>query len=235
MMLRSIAWTFLFCAWLAFQPAFGGAQEPAGAAPETAPDTWHATTFVTGDMGFRIIHYWSKGDWMRAQTLIGGHPIVTIVRDGEYIGYDAMTGKGARIQRAPAAREEDRNRSRPFGNDLDELKKQGADKVEVTERAGRAVEIWRKTDAAGRRKLWVTSDEPMLPMRLETFVRGGSETITTEYSDWAKGLAIPDAFFAAPQGLDLEVLDYESYLEQGSTRPIGPVLYPDLLHGGEIP
>lgn len=225
--------SLLSCGWAA--PSLGADDaRPAAESTTASPDTWHATTFVSGAMGFRVIRYWSKGQWMRAQTLIGGHPIVTIVRDGHYIGYDELAGTGVRIERAPQAIAEDRARPRPFGNDLDELKRQGADKVEETTRAGVEVEIWRKTDAAGRRKLWVTKSEPQLPMRLETFVRAGGDTITTEYSGWSKGLPIPDSFFEAPANVKLERLDYAAFLDAAAAGPVGPVLYPDLLHGAEV-
>jgi outer membrane lipoprotein-sorting protein len=207
------------------------AEDTSSAAPPR--DTWHATTYVKSSMGLHVIHYWSKRSWMRAQTTLDGHPVVTIVRDGDYIGFDALTGRGVRVRRAPEAVKEDRDRTRPFGNDLAELIAQGADKVEESERSGRAVEIWQKTDGAGRRKLWVTSDEPRLPMRLEVFVRAGSETITTDYADWTKGLKIPDSFFEAPSNVTLETLDYPAYMEASAVRRVGPVLYPELLHGSK--
>ena len=205
--------------------------EDAAPAAVPMPDTWHATTYVKSTIGLHVIDYWSKRSWMRAQTTIDGHPVITIVRDGDYIGFDALTGRGARIRRAPEAVKQDAERIRPFGNDLAELIAQGGVKVEDSTQSGRAIEIWRKTDAAGRRKLWVTRDEPRLPMRLETFVRGGAETITTDYANWVKGLRIPDAFFEVPSNVTLEKLDYSAFIEASAVRRVGPVLYPELLHG----
>lgn len=206
--------------------------EPPTEANHAAPETWHAVTYVTGSMGLRIIDYWSKGPWMRAETLINGHPIVTIVRNEDYFVFDRLTSRGVRIRRAPAARQEDRERARPFGNDFDELVAKGAEKVEEVDLAGRKAEIWRLSDSSSRRKLWVTKDEPRLPIRLETFVRGSSETVKLDYSSWGMGIDLPDAFFGVPPEVDLEELEYESYLEAAPTRPLGPVLYPELLHGG---
>jgi hypothetical protein len=207
----------------------------ATAAAPAGPNTWHATTFVRGGMGLRVIRYWSKGDWMRAETLIGGHPIVTIVRDGEYIGYDELAGQGVRVRRAPEAIAADAKRERPFGNDLGEVQSQGAQKVEDVSLGGGEVEVWSRTDEAGRRKLWITKNEPRLPIRLETFVRAGAETITTEYSDWARGLAIPDAFFDVPANVKIENYDYAAFIEASSKGPIAPILYPDMLHGTDLP
>lgn len=202
---------------------------------QSQPNTWHATTFVRAAIGLRFIHYWSKGSWMRAETMIDGHPIVTIVRGQDYIAFDELTGQGARIKRAPAAVAADARYPRPFGNELEELKAQGGVKVDEEMHGETTVEIWQKTDTLGRRKLWVTSDESRLPVRLDTFVRAGAQTITTNYSDWTRGLAIPDAFFEAAANVQLEELDYPSYVEAASTRPIGPILYPDLLHAWDIP
>jgi hypothetical protein len=224
-------------------PVPGSAAAPDTEAPKAAPparavperETWHALTFVSGEMGLRLIYYWSKGDWMRAETLIGGHPIVTIVRDHDYVSFDRLTGKGARIRRSPNATREDADRTRPFGNDHAELVAQGAVKVEESKRAGQDVEIWRITDSSGRRKLWLTRGEPQLPMRIENFVRANGETITTDYSDWVRGIEMPDSFFDAPSNVQLEEFEYRAYVEASGTRAIAPVLYPDLLHGVSPP
>ncbi len=200
-------------------------------ASKEGPETWYATAYVNGAMGLHVIRYWSKGSWMRAETLLGAHPIITIVRGQDYIAFDVLEGRGARIRRSSAAVKEDESRSRPFGNELAELIAQNGVKVEETTEGDRAIEIWRKTDAAGRRKLWVTAEEPRLPIRLETFIRSGASTITTDYSGWTRGLEIPDSFFEAPANVTLESLDYSSFLEAATVRAIGPVLYPELLHG----
>ena len=205
---------------------------PPSSGSNTSADTWYATSFVSAsNLGIRVIHYWSKGPWMRAQTVVQGHPVVTIVRGSEYIAYDVATGQGARIRRAPAAVSADGQQLRPFANDLPELIAQGAEKVEDTRVGGQRGETWRVTDSAGRRKLTVTSEEPKLPVRVETFVRGTSETVTLDYSNWARGLELRDSFFEPPAHIALESFDYETYLAASTERPIGPVLYPDLLHG----
>ncbi len=202
--------------------------EPDAAA---TPPTWHVTGFVTGRIGMRSIRYWSKGPWMRAETVIQGHPVVTIVRDGDYVAYDRMTGKGARIGRGPGAVEQDAERLRPFGNEFEELVAQGGERVEAVVDGNPGVEIWRITDSVGRRKLWVSNDEPRLPVRLETFVRGSFETVSLSYSGWMRGLELPDGFFEAPADVQLERLDYSAYIDSAASRPVAPVLYPDLLHG----
>ncbi len=202
--------------------------EPEGA---PTPTTWHVTSYLTGRVGVRSIHYWSKGPWMRAETVINGHPIVTIVRDKDYVAYDRVTGKGARIGRSPGAVKQDAKRLRPFGNDLEELVAQGGERVEAAADGNAGVEIWRITDSDGRRKLWVSSGEQRLPVRLETFVRGSFDTVTLDYSNWTRGLELPDRFFEAPPEISLEQLDYSAYFDAAASRPVAPVLYPDLLYG----
>lgn len=203
----------------------------ASAAEAKDVESWHATTFVRGQHGTRVISYWSKNAWMRAETLIVGHPVVTIVRGRDYIAYDRLTRKGVRIRRPAVATAEDGRHLRPFGNDLHELIAEGGEFVQVEDFGAQKAEVWRVTDRLGRRQLWVTGEEPKLPIRLETFVRGGGQTITTDYSGWARGMEIPDSFFDPPSEIKLDSVDYTSFLTDPPVSARGIVLYPDLLHG----
>lgn len=196
-----------------------------------APNTWHASSYVRGRMGFRMIHYWSKGPWMRAETLIGGHPFVTIVRGRNYYAFDRLTGKGVRVRRPAEAVAEDEKHLRLFGNEFEEIVAAGAEKVEEVFFSGNPAEIWRVTDATGRRKLWVTRDESKLPMRLEIFDRSSADTIETDYANWARGMDMPDRFFEPPAGTEIEKFEYAEYLEASVERPLAAILYPELLHG----
>lgn len=214
------------------------APTPAPAAkpkPRETPKTWHATAFFSSKTQYRIIHYWSAGSSMRAESVIGGHPITTIVRDDRYVVIDRLTGKALDIERAKRASEEDKGRLRPFGIELDELRRAGAERVEETRMSGVPVEVWRLTDKASRRTVWVTKAEPRVPLRAETFVRGSSDTITFEYSNWVFDLEIPKEFFETPSDIDVEELDYDEYEEKSAKGPVGPapILYPDMLHGGK--
>ncbi len=203
--------------------------------PRATPKTWHATVFFSGTGQYRIIHYWSAGSSMRAETLIAGHPITTIVRDDRYVVMDRLSGKALDVERAPQAVKDDKGRLRPFGIELDEIRKAGAEKVEETKLSGVPVEVWRVTDDVGRRTVWVSKVAPRVPLRAETFVRGSSETIIFDYSNWSFDLEMPDAFFEIPSDFDVEELDYDEYEEMSGKGPVGPgpILYPDLLHGGK--
>ena len=197
------------------------------------PETWHATAFVRGRIGIRVIDYWSKGDDMRARTLIAGHPITTLVRGDRYVVLDALTGRAVDIGRSERALAADRRRERPFAFELDDLIADGGEKIEVVKLGSMDVEIWRVTDAAGRRKIWLKADEPRVPLRIETFDRASADTLDLDYSNWIFDLELPPRFFETPQGLVVERYEYDEFMRRASegSVPDLPVLYPDLLHG----
>ncbi len=198
------------------------------------PGTWHATVFFSNGETYRIIHYWSAGSSMRAETLISGHPITTIVRGDRYVAFDRLTGEGIDVERSPAAIAEDRGRLRPFGIELDELKKSGGERVEETTMSGVPVEVWRLTNDASRRTVWVSQKAPHVPIRAETFVRGSSQTLVFDYSSWRFDLELPAAFFTLPSDAQIDRYGHAEYLAKSAREPIGraPILYPDLLYGG---
>lgn len=197
------------------------------------PRTWHATAIVRGDIGLRVVDYWSRGPDMRARTVMKGHPITTIVVDGRYIVYDELTGKGLDIGRSPRAIAEDADRVRPFGFELDEVKLEGGERVEELVFGSRRGEIWQVTDARGRRKVWVTVGTPQVPLRVETFDRKTAAKIDLDYQNWVFDLELSDRFFSPPAGTTLESFEYDDFMQRALDGRIGavPILYPDLLHG----
>lgn len=207
----------------------------AGLAPAAAgaePDTWYAQALTRGDAGLNITHFWSKGKMLRAETVVAGHKVVTIVRGNTYYAFDALSGEGLAIGREPAAVARHAPRARPFGNEYEYLLEQGAEKIRDESMLGRPTGVYRITDEAGRRELWVTDDEARLPLRLEIFDRASGSTRTTDYLNWQSGLPIPDAFFDPDPRARLESMDYTEYLrrssEEGTVGPV-PVLYTPLL------
>jgi hypothetical protein len=197
------------------------------------PKTWHATAYVRGRIGLRVIDYWSQGPDMRARTLIAGHPITTLVRGDRYVVVDELTGRGVDIRRSKQALAADRRRTRPFAFELDELIADGGEKIENVKIGSIDAEIWRVTDGAGRRKIWLKADDPRVPLRVETFNRAAADTLDLDYTNWIFDLELPPQFFATPQGIAIERFEYEVFLERAGngTAPNLPVLYPDLLHG----
>lgn len=229
---RAIALALIVACLAAYAPE-SLAEDPPKA--PTVPKTWHATVFFSSGGSYRIIHYWSSGSMMRAETLIGGHPITTIVRGDRYIAFDRLTGKALEVERSPAAVAQDQGRLRPFAIELEELKRAGGEKIEDTTMSGVPVEVWRLTDETGRRTVWVSKSEPFVPIRAETFVRGSSQTLTFDYSNWGFDLEIPASFFTLPGDVAVERFGYAAFEQKTAREPRGPapILYPDLLHGGK--
>ncbi len=73
-------------------------EEPAPPAqdPEqpALPDTWYAQAYGQGERGILLTHYWSKGPRFRAEMVIAGHRIVTIVNGEYYTILDVTQGSG---------------------------------------------------------------------------------------------------------------------------------------------
>lgn len=214
----------------AFLPASAEAKDGGG---KGAPKRLYASAFVSGRSGYRIIHYWSDGPKMRAETLIGGHPITTIVRGDQYLVFDRLTNKGLAITRAKQAQSSKSKGARLFGNDWVAIRDAGGELVEETKLSGTDVEVWQLTDTVGSRKVWVTRDGARLPLRVETFDRKSSDTVTLDYSNWTLDLDMPKAFFEAAPEVDFERFGYEEFVKKAQAERVGtvPVLYPDLLHG----
>lgn len=202
-------------------------------APRKPPTTFYSTAYVRGDMGIRVIDYWSRGSSMRARTLIGGHPILTLVEGDRYVVVDLLTAKGVDIRRPAAAVAQDAERSRPFAFELEEIIRDGGEKIEDVAFGPLAAEIWQVRDGRGRRKVWVSAKEPRVPLRVETFSRAASNTTELDYSNWIFDMELPAEFFRPPQGIQLEVLEYEAYEVKSAAGTVTnvPILYPDLLHG----
>ncbi len=201
-------------------------KKPAG------PATWYAQALTRGSAGLNVTHLWSKGASLRAETVVAGHKIVTIVRGDRYYAYDGLTGQGLSIRREPAAVAADRADERPFAREYDILTGQGAELVREETVVGRRAGIYRLTDELGRRELWVTQDALRIPLRIEIFDRESGEQRTTDYVNWQSDLELPDGFFAPDARAALTEMDYTEYLRrstaEGTVGPV-PVFYTHLL------
>ena len=215
--------------------AGAGAQQeeaPPSAAP-TLP-TWYAQALASTEIGVNVTHFWSKGPKLRAETVIVGRRIVTIVNGDSYSAYDVLLRRGVIIDRSPAAIARDAPDRRPFGRELEQILSQGGEKVGEERLGGRLCELYRETDRHGRRQLWVSKDELQLPMRLQIYRRARATTVRTDYLNWQRGLPIADVFFEPEPGIRFERFGFDEYstrLAEG--KPVGPVpvLYTDLLVG----
>ena len=212
----------------------GGASKPRSKADSDVP-TWYADALAHSESGLNITRFWSKGALMRAETVVGGHKIVTIVNGTMYYAFDTTGMNGVAIHRSPRAIAQDSPTRRPFGREAVNLLGQGAEKVGEEMLLGRPCELLRVTDRIGRREVWVTLDEPRLPLRIQVYHRKRARTQNTDYINWLSGIRIADAFFQPDSQVDFERYELEEYVTLSTTTgPIGsvPVLYADLLHGG---
>jgi hypothetical protein len=217
-------------AWLAALALCGVG---AGAAPE--PRTWHAETLSSGPQGVTVTQYWSKGvDKMRAETVIGGHRLVTLVNGELYYAMDVTAGTAVAIKRSKRALAEDRQRSRPLGLEGFVIKARGGEKVASETLSGRLCDVWRLTDERGRREVWVQHEpaKEMLPLRVQIYNRQAGAEIRTDYLQWASGLELAERLFLPDPALTLQRLEYDEYVKRsGAGEALVPVLHAHLLHG----
>jgi len=220
----------------AAQEAQVGEQEQPGQAAEVKPEqSWYASSLSRNEAGsFLVVHFWSKGARFRAETLIAGHRITSIVNGGTYYVLDPVLGTGAAIERSQRSVAQDATRGRPFGGELQQILSQGGEKVGTERVGGRECEMYRVTNAKGRRQVCLSMQEPQVPLRIESFDRNSGQTTYVDYSNWMLGLLISDAFFEPDERISMERLGYEEYqarTARGQSAGPAPVLYGDLLHG----
>lgn len=199
----------------------------------TSPEAWYAMTVISGRPGFRVSHYWSQGERLRAHTTLGVNPIATIVSGDRYWVYDVLLGEGVEIKRSELAIEQDVDRGRPFGNDLERMVQSGGEQVGTESVSGISAEVWRLTDASGRRTIWATTGSPPIPLRVENFNRESGESTTLSYSNWASSFEIPESFFVPPSAISFRKFEYDEFVSEALEGNVGsaPILFPDLLHG----
>jgi hypothetical protein len=186
------------------------------------------------DTGINVTYFWSKGARLRAETVIAGRRVTTIVSGDTYYAFDAVGQTGIAVGRGPKAIAADARGQRPFGREFENLVSQGAELIREENVMGRPCEVFRLTDQLGRREIWVTKDKLRLPVRISVFRRDTGVTVTTEYINWLTGLSIADGFFLPDSNVALERIDFDTFMRRSSTgEPIGPVpvLYTDLLVG----
>ena len=203
-------------------------------APSESRPTWYSQALAQGPGGINVTQFWSKGSKLRAETVVAGHKIVTLVNGEWYYAYDATKGLGIRIRRAPEAIAKDASYRRPFGNEIVKLIQQGAEKIREETFHGREVEVYQLTDRLGRRMVWVTKDALNIPLRVEMYNRRTASRQATDYMDWVSGLALSDNYFEPGVGVEIKTYEFEEYVRQtgrvGTVGPV-PVLYTDLLRG----
>ncbi len=200
-----------------------------------APSSWYARSLVHGDNGIIVWDYWARGPKLRAETIVGGTPIVTLVSGEFYTIIDMLTQTGVAIRRAPEAVAADVKRptDRPFGREGEELIEKGAEFVRSDTISERPTKMYRLTDERGKSEVWLTDDKRKLPVRVEFSLKQTGAKSTTDYIDWIAELELSDAFFEPDPRVKLERVEYADYVTRAQTAPVGPapVLFSNLLHG----
>lgn len=202
---------------------------------EAEPNTWYAQRVTHGDTGVAVENYWSKGRKLRAEIVLQGASLVTIVGGEFYTIADVTHQNGVRIRRAPEALALDRSKptERPFGHEGVELLAKGAELVRSDNLGGRPCRVLRLTDDVGKREVWITDDKRKMPLRVEFWARENGVHTITDYIDWISGLPLPDVFFEPDPRIPLETVEYADYLKRSAQAPVGPapVMFSPLLHG----
>jgi outer membrane lipoprotein-sorting protein len=206
------------------------------AARSVPAERWYAATIANDESGgFLMVHFWSKGALFRSEAVIAGRPIVTVVDHETYYIFERLSSQGVAIERSKLTKQQDATRGRPFANELDVLIRAGGELVKTTDTPSGPVDVFRATNDAGRRTVWVSTVAPRVPLRVETYDRASATTGRVEYANWIYGPEMPDEFFAPDPRVEFEKVSYAEYKKRLGRETIGPapVLYRDLLHGHE--
>jgi len=228
-MVRSASWMRIYLA--AALLAAAALLHSGGARAQEA--AWWTQRLTFGEGPAFAENLWAKGRRMRAESVVEGHRVVTLVDEKRYLIIDEFGRTGISIARSPRAIGQDAKRRRPFGNEVDELMRDGAEKVGSEMRAGQEVDHYRLTRRDGDRdEVWVTQDESRLPLETVFRERNTGTMNRRVYLRWVES-AWPDALFEPGKDVKLEEISYEDYVERSKKGPVGPAppFYADLLHG----
>ena len=56
--------------------------------------TWFAERVTSGDTGFSLERFWSRGSLFRSEAVLGGQPMTTIVNETHYLKIDVLLARG---------------------------------------------------------------------------------------------------------------------------------------------
>src|SRR5262249_53475676 len=79
---------------LSLLPRLALAQAAPPKPKESGPETWYTEILLSGGVAPTIEHLWSKGTWMRSELVVGGQPILQIVKGERYIIVNRMQREG---------------------------------------------------------------------------------------------------------------------------------------------
>jgi hypothetical protein len=225
-------------AWLALLPSLTDAQPAPPPAPPAAvgtaasgAETWYTERLLSSGNAPAIEHLWSKGPWLRSELVVGGQPIVQLVKGNRYVIVNRIERRGIAIQRNPRAIANDAAAKRPFADDRDRIVVAGGERVGSQTIGGSECEVYRVTDRDGRRETCVTAAG--LPVRTEMWHRASGTSSQASYLSWASQVPLPDDFFDPDPGVTIQEYGYDQYLTEVQKGPVGPAppLHSFLLHG----
>jgi hypothetical protein len=208
-----------------------GARAQQAPPPPQGTETWYTERLMSSGAGPAIEHLWSKGPWLRSELVVGGQPIVQLVKGDRYVIVNRLQRSGIAIRRSPRAIAHDAAGKRPFADDRDFIVAAGGERVGTQKLGGQECEVYRITDQDGRRETCVTPAG--LPVRTEMWHRASGSSSTASYLAWATDLPLTDAFFEPEPGTAIQEYSYDEYLEAVRKGPVGPAppLHSYLLHG----
>jgi hypothetical protein len=199
-----------------------------------AAETWYAQRVTQGDAGMGVEHLWSSGASLRAEVVVSGHPVVTVVHGNRYWVLDRLSGEGISIERHPNAIRADNPAVRPFGDEADRLQRQGGEFIR-DEPLGENVScrLFKLTDDRGRQEVCIRSDDTALPVFVKSWNRTSRREAVISYANWGKGLEIENSFFSIAADAKVKSYTYAAYAKASQEGNVGPapVLFPQLLHG----
>ena len=186
---------------------------------------------MTGGRTPTIEHLWSKGPWLRSELVVGGQPIVQLVKGNRYVIWNRVQRSGIAIQRNPRAIANDAAGKRPFADDRDRIVAAGGERVGTKTLGGADCDVYRVTDADGRRETCVTPDG--LPVETDMWHRASGTSTQASYLSRASQIPLPDEFFDPEPGVAIQEYTYDQYLAEVQKGPVGPAppLHSFLLHG----
>jgi hypothetical protein len=193
---------------------------------------WFAETIQHGDGGIRVMYIWSKGRKLRAERIIDGAVLQTIVNGDTYYNILPTAGIGVAIQRTPKALADDRKGGRPFGHDVEAIVARGAEKATTERLMGHEVAVYRLYSEKSREEVWATTDGDKVPVKLVYTDREGGKSYETMLN-WTRGNAVKESFFEPDPRIAIQKLSYEEFVagvKDGALKTFPP-LFNDLLVG----
>lgn len=198
-----------------------------------AQDMWYAEKYAAGDVPISVEQLWSRGPLFRSETVIAGHPIVTIIRGDRYIIIDRLEQTGVSIERNPKALKDSEAGKRPFGTELDGLLAAGGEFVHEQDFAGNKCDLYRLTSQEGRREVCTTQDDEKLPVLTRVWMRSSQRRAENRYVNWTQQVQVPETFFDPDPRIPLRQVSYQEYVDRApkDLKLPAPPLYRNLLHG----